>query len=305
MIQMFSQNCIETFSKCSVCQGDVIRQNIRLYNLNSTQVIIKNMMEDQGQNQDLREKKLRGSGGYVLAHVTDEEQKKGNLGGPELFLAGIGRLPSDRLVKYHCNKCDKDYDGSPSISFENPNEDLGEGVTLFEKGEYKCNTCKGIIAQYRKFDAPEESESREEPKAVENSSTVEKPVTKNNDKISKTTNNPPSSASIAQNEFISIQSLVGMPAYDCDAMLIGNVQEIGLKKTSKGKVEINLKIPKKSDNQSVEVTWKNISKIGDIILLENSESSQASQQGKCSNCDFQNENDAVFCSECGKKINSE
>jgi hypothetical protein len=34
------------------------------------------MMEDQGQNQELREKKLRGSGGYVLAHITDEEQKK-------------------------------------------------------------------------------------------------------------------------------------------------------------------------------------------------------------------------------------
>jgi sporulation protein YlmC with PRC-barrel domain len=262
------------------------------------------MMEDQGQNQDLREKKLRGSGGYVLAHITDEEQKKGNLGGPELFLAGIGRLPSDRLIKYHCNKCDKDYEGSPNISFENPNEDLGEGVTLFEKGEYKCNTCKGIIAQYRKFDAPEESEARAGPKSAETSSTAEIPVTKNNDKISKTTiNPPPSSSSISQNEFISIQSLVGMPAYDCDAMLIGNVQEIGLKKTSKGKVEISLKIPKKSNNQSVEVTWKNISKIGDIILLENSESSQASQQGKCSHCDFQNENDAVFCSECGKKIN--
>jgi sporulation protein YlmC with PRC-barrel domain len=96
-----------------------------------------------------------------------------------------------------------------------------------------------------------------------------------------------------------------MPAYDCDAMLIGNVQEIGLKRTSKGKMEISLKIPKKSNNQSVEVTWKNISKIGDIILLENSESSQPTQQGKCSHCDFQNENDAVFCSECGKEINNE
>lgn len=261
------------------------------------------MMEDQGQNQDLREKKLRGSGGYVLGYITDEEQKKGNLGGPELFLAGIGRLPSDRLVKYHCNKCDKDYEGSPNISFENPNEDLGEGVTLFEKGEYKCNTCKSIIAQYRKFDAPEESGPKES-KSTEISSTSETPDTKI-EKISKTTINPHSSALIPQNGFISIQSLVGMPAYDCDAMLIGNVQEIGLKRTSKGKVEINLKIPKKSNNQSVEVNWKNISKIGDIILLENSEYSQPSQEGKCSYCDFQNENDAVFCSECGKKINNE
>src|SRR3546814_12515878 len=108
---------------------------------------------------------------------------------------------------------------------------------------------------------------------------------KNIDKNSKSTINSPSSLN-TQNDFISIQSLVGMPAYDWDAMLIGNVQEIGLKRTSKGKMEINLKIPKKSNNQNVEVAWKNISKIGDIILLENSESSEPSQLGKCSYCSY-------------------
>jgi hypothetical protein len=167
-------------------------------------------MEDQGQNQELREKKLRGSGGYVLAHITDEEQKKGNLGGPELFLAGIGRLPSDRFVKYHCNKCDKDYEGSPNISFENPNEDLGEGVTLYEKGEYKCNTCKSIIAQYRKFDAPEELQQEQKSKSSKLSNT-QVSDTKDTGKSSKTTINPPQSP-VIQNDFISIQSLVGMPA---------------------------------------------------------------------------------------------
>ncbi|MGE5822396.1 MAG: hypothetical protein ACM31M_07425 [Nitrososphaerota archaeon] len=262
------------------------------------------MMEDRGQNQDVQEKKLRGSGGYVLAHITDEEQKKGNLGGPELFLAGIGRLPSDRFVKYHCNKCDKDYEGSPNINFENPNEDLGEGVTLYEKGEYKCNTCKSIIAQYRKFDAPEELPKGEESKSSQLSNTTQVSYIKNTDKSSKTTINSPSPL-ITQNDFISIQSLVGMPAYDWDAMLIGNVQEIGLKRTSKGKMEINLKIPKKSNNQNVEVAWKNISKIGDIILLENLKTSEPSQLGKCSYCSYQNESDAVFCSECGKKISNE
>ena len=261
------------------------------------------MMEDQGQNQELREKKLRGSGGYVLAHITDEEQKKGNLGGPELFLAGIGRLPSDRFVNYHCNKCDKDYEGSPPISFENPNEDLGEGVTLYEKGEYKCNTCKSTIAQYRKFDAPEELQQEQVSKSSKLSNT-QVSDTKDTGKSSKTTINPPQSP-VVQNDFISIHSLVGMPAYDWDAMLIGNVQEIGLKRTTKGKMEINLKIPKKSNNQNIEVAWKNISKIGDIILLENSESSESNQLGKCSYCSYQNERDAEFCTECGKKITNE
>ena len=269
------------------------------------------MMEDQDQNQDLREKKLRGSGGYVIAHVTDEEQKKGNLGGPELFLAGIGRLPTDRFVKYHCNKCDKDYQGSPNINFENPNEDLGEGVTLYEKGEYKCKTCKSIIAQYRKFDAPEESQSQQEQESKSSQSelpsTTDVSETKDTGESlkSNTSQSSPPPTPTTQSAFISIQSLIGMPAYDWDAMLIGNVQEIGLKRTSRGKVEINLKIPKKANNQNVEVAWKSISKIGDIILLENSESSESIQLGKCSYCNYQNESDALFCSECGKKITNE
>src|ERR687886_1285497 len=103
------------------------------------------------QDSNLREKKLRGSGGYVFAKITEEEQKKGNLGGPELFIAGVGRLDEDRFLKYYCNKCEREYEGSPAVNYENPNEELGEGVTLVEKGEYKCGTCNNTIAQYRKF----------------------------------------------------------------------------------------------------------------------------------------------------------
>ena len=59
--------------------------------------------------EDMAEKKLRGSGGYAIAKVSDDEQKMANLGGPELFLAGIGRLDADRFVKYFCNKCERDF----------------------------------------------------------------------------------------------------------------------------------------------------------------------------------------------------
>ena len=44
-----------------------------------------------------RIKKLRGSGGYVLAVVTADQQRKGNLGGPDLFLAPIGRLDAEKI----------------------------------------------------------------------------------------------------------------------------------------------------------------------------------------------------------------
>ena len=105
----------------------------------------------------LIEKKLRGSGGYTIAKVNDNEQRMANLGGPELFLAGIGRLETDRFVKYYCNKCEKDYQGAPNIQFENPNEDLGENIILIEKGEYKCKLCDYTIAQYRKFNETKEN----------------------------------------------------------------------------------------------------------------------------------------------------
>ena len=45
----------------------------------------------------------------------------------------------------------KEYSGSPLISYENPNEELGEEIVLIEKGEYKCKACNNILALYRKF----------------------------------------------------------------------------------------------------------------------------------------------------------
>ena len=65
---------------------------------------------------------------------------------------------------------------------------------------------------------------------------------------------------------------------------------------------------------TIEILWNEISKIGDIVLLsrgpatsrtENAvESTSTRIQGseKCSSCDYQNEKDAIFCEECGKKL---
>ena len=102
-------------------------------------------------NEDLEEKKLLGSGDYAFAKLTEQEELKANLGVPQIFLSNVGRLNEDRFTKYYCNKCTKEYLGSPAISHENPNEELGQGVILLEKGEYKCRTCNNIIAFYRKF----------------------------------------------------------------------------------------------------------------------------------------------------------
>lgn len=253
--------------------------------------------------EDMTEKKLRGSGGYAIARVTDEEQKKGNLGGPELFLAGIGRLEEDRFVKHYCNKCEKVYEGSPALVFENPNEELGEGVTLIEKGEYKCRACKATIAQYRKFDAPAQT-----PQQQETTSTNPVQATASKVEEEKSQASPPSPSDLAtttaatttvtSDSFFPMQSLVGMSAYDSEAMLIGKVEQIGLRKVGgRGNAHIMMiKIGEK------EVPWDGISKIGDIILLKTADTTPAASGGKCSACGYQNESDAAFCAECGTKL---
>ena len=305
--------------------------------------LLKYMMSE---GNDLREKKLRGSGGYVFANVTDEEQKKGNLGGPELFLAGVGRLNEDRFSKYYCNKCEKEYEGSPAISYENPNEDLGEDVTLIEKGEYKCSTCNNIIAQYRKFNTPatpttvnapstsKQIQSSEDNKYKLPSSSITSEQQQQQKSTAPSTiplSNLQSRTHIFDDKgtgFISIQSLVGMPAYNSEAMLIGRVEEIGLRRLQGRNMQITLKIANEdnensnssnnnssSHNQSTEVSWDNISKIGDIILVvgrrevkptsdSGTDATVANRSGnkKCSSCGYQNQEDAVFCEECGNKL---
>jgi hypothetical protein len=87
--------------------------------------------------EDLEEKKLVGSGGYAFAKLTEQEETKTSLGVPQIFLGNIGRLNEARFREYYCNKCEKEYDGSPAISYENPKEKLGENIRLIEEGEYR------------------------------------------------------------------------------------------------------------------------------------------------------------------------
>ena len=232
--------------------------------------------------EDMAQKKLRGSGGYAIARINDEEQKKGNLGGPELFLAGIGRLDDDRFVKYYCNKCEKEYDGAPAVEYENPNEELGEGVTLLEKGQYKCKMCSSTLAQYRKFDAPAQQQNpTPAPKPEQAAAILDITAT-------------PVAATTSSDNFVTLQSLVGMAAYDSEAMLIGKVEEVGLQRGG-GTAKITLKIGDK------QVSWDGISKIGDIVLLKNADA-PSSSGGRCHACGYQNEAGSGFCAECGTKL---
>ena len=273
------------------------------------------------ENNNLSEKKLRGSGGYVLAKITETEQKKGNLGGPDLFLAGVGRLSEDRFSKYYCSKCEKEFPGSPRIDYETPNEDLGEGIRLLETGEYKCAGCDNTISQYRKFSSPELSTDTFGPKiqdqtlydgasAAASSSEMDAAPTSNHHVYSRTGKGSDIAFKSTVGDgvklegFVPIQSLIGMPAYDSEAMLIGTVLELGLRKASNGKMDLSMKIRTDNDlsNQSTEVLWENIAKIGDVVLLSTKPSSARDILPKCSSCGYENEAVAIFCEECGKKL---
>ena len=116
---------------------------------------------------ELRLKKLRGSGGYIMATVTDEQQMKGNLGGPDLFLAPIGRLDASTITKHFCNTCEKEFEGPPKIEFENPNEEVAENLILAERGQYICNSCNASIAEYRDFKKQDEASEVGDAKPLE------------------------------------------------------------------------------------------------------------------------------------------
>lgn len=103
-------------------------------------------------DENSEEKKLLGSGGHAFAKLPEQEELKASVGVPQIFLGNVGRLSEERFTKYYCNKCQKEYRGSPAISYESPNQEMGEGIILIEKGEYKCKTCNNLLALYRKFD---------------------------------------------------------------------------------------------------------------------------------------------------------
>src|ERR671918_2945900 len=276
-------------------------------------------MLSENPKKDYQDKRLRGSGGYVLAKITEEEQRKGNLGGPELFLAGVGRLDENRLLRHYCNRCEEEFDGPPSIVYDNPNEDLGEGVVLDEKGEYKCKKCKNTIAQYRKFRSPKNERAVQDNSSSVNHQEVGQQIYST--KPEETSRFFDHSAvgsldevhnALLNGEFLPIHSLIEMPAYDSEAMLIGNIKEIGLRRLKNGRVDVSIIVNNQlrdKEAKASEILWSKISKIGDIVLINENRSKVelnlrdgTTTLAKCKACGYTNEESSKYCEECGSKL---
>ncbi len=236
-----------------------------------------------------RIKKLRGSGGYVLALVTDEQQRKGNLGGPDLFLAPIGRLDAEKIKKFSCNTCDEEYEA--------------ENLILFEKGQYLCTTCGSTIAEYREF------KKQDQLSEVGNAKPLETKAEIIQESISDTqqeyddqyhkfddftgTDTEPESVD-------SFSAISGMSVFDENAIQIGIAKQVGVGSNNQVVLVIS-----DNDGNDVSINWERIKKVGEIILLGDSGTTNGTsvQQGlRCPSCNFDNKLNSKFCQSCGTKI---
>ncbi|MDC4216269.1 MAG: hypothetical protein MTP07_00480 [Candidatus Nitrosopumilus limneticus] len=246
---------------------------------------------------ELRLKKLRGSGGYVMATVTDEQQMKGNLGGPDLFLAPIGRLDVDKITKHFCNTCEKEFEGPPKIEFENPNEEVAENLVLAERGQYICKACNATIAEYREFKKPNEQKEIGSAKPLDANVSTAPTVQATIAPTVQATIAPTVQATQA-NSSASVSPIEGRSVIDENANKIGTAKQIGID----GNTQSMVLVITKNDGTEGSIPWIAIKKVGEVILLGKPEESVASQPGKCFECGFVNKVGSKFCEECGTKI---
>ena len=253
---------------------------------------------------ELRLKKLRGSGGYVMATVTDEQQMKGNLGGPDLFLAPIGRLDESKITKHFCNTCEKEFEGPPKIEFENPNEEVAENLVLAERGQYICKSCNASIAEYREFKKPNEEGEVGSAKPLDANVTapaVEPPTVPKAEATTAPTveaTTAPTVEATQPGSAASVSSIEGRMVIDENANKVGTAKQVGIDANTQSMVLVIIK----NDGTEGSIPWVAIKKVGEVVLLGKPEESAAAQPGKCSECGFVNKDGSKFCEECGTKI---
>ena len=224
-----------------------------------------------------------------MATVTDEQQMKGNLGGPDLFLAPIGRLNEEKITKHFCNTCEKEFEGPPKIEFENPNEEVAENLVLAERGQYICKACNASIAEYREFKKPNEENEVGSAKPLDTDTTTAPTVEVTTAPTVEVTQ-PGSTASVS--------SIEGRTVIDENANKVGIAKQVGIDANTQSMVLVITK----NDETEGSIPWTSIKKVGEVVLLGKPEETAAIQPGKCSECGFINKDGSKFCEECGTKI---
>ena len=231
-----------------------------------------------------------------MATVTDEQQMKGNLGGPDLFLAPIGRLDESKITKHFCNTCEKEFEGPPKIEFENPNEEVAENLVLAERGQYICKSCNASIAEYREFKKPNEEVEVGSAKPLDVNATTAPTVEATTAPTVEATTAPTVEAT-QPGSAASVSSIEGRMVIDENANKVGTAKQVGID----GNTQSMVLVVVKNDGTEGSIPWASIKKVGEVILLGKPEEDTV-QPGKCSECEFVNKEGSKFCEECGTKI---
>ena len=232
-----------------------------------------------------------------MATVTDEQQMKGNLGGPDLFLAPIGRLNDDKITKHFCNTCEKEFEGPPKIEFENPNEEVAENLVLAERGQYICKVCNASIAEYREFKKPNEEGEIGSAKPLDaNAATAPTVEVATAPTVEVAT--APTVEVTQPGSAASVSSIEGRAVIDENANKVGIAKQVGIDASTQSMVLVITK----NDGTEGSIPWVSIKKVGEVILLGKPEEEVAVQSGKCSECGFVNKDESKFCEDCGTKI---
>ena len=231
-----------------------------------------------------------------MASVSDEQQVKGNLGGPDLFLAPIGRLDADKITKHFCNTCEKEFEGPPKIEFENPNEEVAENLVLAERGQYICNSCDASIAEYREFKKPNEEGEVGSAKPLDPNATTDSPLIQEDPTFVEATT--PAAEATTPSSSASVSSIEGRNVIDENANKVGTAKQVGIDANTQSMVLVITK----NDGTEGSIPWTSIKKVGEVVLLGKPEETATSQPGKCSECGFINKEGSKFCEECGSKM---
>jgi len=108
---------------------------------------------------DLSETKLHGSGGYIIANISEEMAKKADLGVGKLFLAPIGKIEGQAMKSHYCKVCEVEFNAPPKIHLEeSAREEVADNLMLVERGQYTCQKCNSVIGEYRVFEKQDQDE---------------------------------------------------------------------------------------------------------------------------------------------------
>ena len=241
-----------------------------------------------------------------MAQVSDQQQAKGNLGGPDLFLAPIGRIDSEKISKHFCNICEREFEGPPKIDYESPNEEVAENLVLVEKGQYVCGACNATIAEYREFKKSDDGQGVGLAKPIQEGVKAEQvqkdrpPEPQTQEPAEPAVQQQPAQAAAAEKPpGASVSSIEGMAVFDENAKKLGTAKQVGVDSTQTVVMVIT-----KDDGTEVSVPWSRVKTVGEVVLLGDAQTPPppASEPGRCSDCGFSNKADAKFCEECGKKL---